>query len=681
MRVIFKRFATAVVLLLVIVCAAGCSRKQEKKPKPKPQATAVVDNGNIDAQGKGEGQSDKPLVIGCDKLSKKFNPFAAKSMDDKQAVDLTQLYLVSCDRQGQIIYKGIDGEVKTYNGNSYTYYGPADISVKYNKKKDETLYTILLRDDLRFSDGEPVTIDDVIFTMYVLCDKDYKGSYNLGNQNIKGLLRYQNNKKVKNISGIKRLGNYKMSIITDGFNVSMAEALKIPVCPLHYYGDVAKYNYSKKRFGFKKGDISGICANKTSPAGAGPYRFVKYEEKIAYYASNEIYYKGCPKIAYVQLKEMGGILKAAQSKIDRETAGSQGTAASGDGVTEENNGDGPVLNRNAEALEMTEGTVDVINTVLDGEDISWVAYANSNGEITGNKITTNFVPTGVYQYIGINAQNVKTGKEPGSRQSKNLRKAFAVAFSAFRDNLYDYYKDGLCIIQYPCSSASWLCAGKGDEDYKQAYNRGINGGAIYNEEDDAEKRYEDVKAAVLSYLEAAGYTINGMSVSSAPAGAALEYSIIVAGGETNPLYQLVSQAAGMFQDIGMELDIIPASGEEEVEKRITNGKLQMWAGRCNTNTGISLYKRYADKDSLFGITNKGFAKLAKLADRTVKDKFRKQRYKRCYNSILGMAVEVPVIEQQEALLYSSSRIDTDTMAKDLTAYYSWVNEIESVEMK
>lgn len=474
MRVIFKRFATAVVLLLVIVCAAGCSRKQEKKPKPKPQATAVVDNGNIDAQGKGEGQSDKPLVIGCDKLSKKFNPFAAKSMDDKQAVDLTQLYLVSCDRQGQIIYKGIDGEVKTYNGNSYTYYGPADIEVKYNKKKDETLYTILLRDDLRFSDGEPVTIDDVIFTMYVLCDKDYKGSYNLGNQNIKGLLRYQNNKKVKNISGIKRLGNYKMSIITDGFNVSMAEALKIPVCPLHYYGDVAKYNYSKKRFGFKKGDISGICANKTSPAGAGPYRFVKYEEKIAYYASNEIYYKGCPKIAYVQLKEMGGILKAAQSKIDRETAGSQGTAASGGSVTEENNGDGPVLNRNAEALEMTEGTVDVINTVLDGEDISWVAYANSNGEITGNKITTNFVPTGVYQYIGINAQNVKTGKEPGSRQSKNLRKAFAVAFSAFRDNLYDYYKDGLCIIQYPCSSASWLCAGKGDEDYKQAYNRGIN---------------------------------------------------------------------------------------------------------------------------------------------------------------------------------------------------------------
>lgn len=678
MKAVFRRFIAVAVLLLVIACVAGCSHKQEKKPKPKPQATAAVDNGNIDAQGKGEGQSDKPLVIGCGRLNQKFNPFIVKSEDDKQAAMLSQLFLVSSDRQGQVIYKGIDGEVKTYNGNSYTYYGPADVETRYNKKKDETVYTILLRDDLVFSDGEPVTIDDVIFTMYVLCDKNYKGGYKLGDQNIKGLLKYQKNKKVKDISGIKRLGNYKMSITTDGFNASMTEALKIPVCPLHYYGNSGVYNYSKKRFGFKKGSISGICKNNTPPVGAGPYRFVKYEERIAYFAYNEIYYKGCPKIAYVQLKEMEDILETAQAKIDRETSNVQGTAAPGG---EEGSADEPVLNRNAETLEMTEGTVDVLNTVLGSEDISWVAYANSNGEVSGNKITTNFVPTGVYQYIGINAQNVKIGKEPGSRQSKNLRKAFAVAFSAFRGSLYDYNKDGLCIIQYPCSSASWLCADKEDKDFRQAYNRNINGDATYSEDDDEEKKYEDVKAAVLSYLEAAGYTINGMAVSSAPAGADMEYSIIVTGGKANPLYQLVSQAADLFKDIGMELHIVQPGGEKPVQKRFVKGKLQLWAGMCDTNAGSSLYKRYASNGSLFGIKNQVFSKLAKLADGTVKDKLRKKRYKRCYNSILEMAVEVPVIEQQEALLFSSARIDADTMAKDITVYYSWINEIESVEMK
>ena len=100
MKVIWKKVLTAAALS-VMACIAGCSHKEEKKPKPQPQATAVVDNGNIDAQGKGNGQSDVPLVIGCDKLSKKFNPFIAKTVPDQQAVSLTQLYLTGNDRQGR----------------------------------------------------------------------------------------------------------------------------------------------------------------------------------------------------------------------------------------------------------------------------------------------------------------------------------------------------------------------------------------------------------------------------------------------------------------------------------------------------------------------------------------------------------------------------------------------------
>lgn len=668
------RVISFAVLLAAVTIVTSCSSKQEKKPKPKPQATAIVDNGNIDAQGKGEGQSDIPLVIGCDKLNRKFNPFVAESKDDKQAVSLTQLYLVENDRRGQVIYNGIDGEVKTYNGNNYTYYGPADIETRYNRKKNETFYTITLRDDLKFSDGENVTIDDVIFTMYVLCDKDYKGSYKLGNYNIKGLSKYKNNKKVKNITGIKRLGNYKMGIVANGFDASMVHALKIPICPLHYYGDAEQYNYSRNKFGFKKGDISKVCANKTSPVGAGPYRFVKYENKIIYYASNEIYYKGCPRIAYVQLKEMRDILNTTQSKIDTETEEVQ---EKDNGVETGDTNKEPVPNRNAKVLEMTEGTVDILETVLSDKDISWVSYANSNGEVSGNRIVTTFVPAGVYQYIGISPGNVKAGKDAYSIQSKSIRKAFATAFSSLRGSLYN----SAYIIQYPCPAALWLCADKEDEGYSQAYNKDINGNIIYNETDDITKKYEDIKKAVLSYLEVAGYTINGMNVDSAPEGAGMEYSIIVAGGKKNPLYPLISETARLFKDIGMALNIVPAGNKKMVEKKVAKGQLQLWAGRCNTNAGYNLYKRYTGKDSLFGIKDQGFIKRAKRAEATVKDTLMKKRYKRCYNNILEMAVEVPVIEQHSALMCSSSRIDIDTMTEDITGYYSWINEIENIEMK
>lgn len=677
MKAIWKRVLTAAVALPVIACITACSHKQEKKPKPKPQATVVVDNGNIDAQGKGNGQSDIPLVIGCDKLNKKFNPFVAETVPDQQAVSLTQLYLIGNDRQGRIVYNGIDGEVRAYNGSNYTYYGPADIETRYNRKKDETLYYITLRDDLKFSDGEPVTIDDVLFTIYVLCDKNYKGDYKLGSHDIKGLSKYQKNKNIKNIAGIRRLGNYKMSITTNGFDASMIQSLKIPICPLHYYGNIEKYNYSKKKFGFKKGDISTVCANKTSPVGAGPYRFVKYEQKVIYYTSNEIYYKGCPQIAYVQLKEMKEILNATQAKIDNEPSPEK---VPGDEKAEDTKKD-PALNRNAEALEMTEGTVDVLDTVLSKEDISWVSYANSNGEISGNRISTNFVPTGIYQYIGINPDNVKTGTDAYSEKSKNLRKALATAFSAFRSILYDYYADGTCIIQYPCSSASWLGTSKDDENYSQAYNKDINSDIVYNEDTDITKNQDNLKKAVLSYFEAAGYTTDGMSVTDAPAGANTEYSIIVSGGKSNPLYQLVSQTADFFKEIGITLDIVKSGDKKTVAKRVANGRLQLWAGRCDTSKDYNLYKRYTGKESLFGIKEPTFVKLAKRAGTTVKDTLKKKRYKNLYNNILEMAVEVPVIEQQSAIMCSSSRIDMDTMTKDITVYYSWINEIENIEMK
>jgi peptide/nickel transport system substrate-binding protein len=44
------------------------------------------------------------------------------------------------------------------------------------KDKDTTTYKIKIRDDIKFSDGEKLTIDDVIFNMYVYADPEYAGS-------------------------------------------------------------------------------------------------------------------------------------------------------------------------------------------------------------------------------------------------------------------------------------------------------------------------------------------------------------------------------------------------------------------------------------------------------------------------------------------------------------------------
>ncbi len=684
MKAIYKKAAAYFLIMAVLISSAGCSKKVKKEPKPEPKATAVVDNGNTDAKGKGGGQSDVPLVIGCDKIKKKFNPFVMKNGADKQAVDLTQIYLLENDRNGEIIYHGIDGEVKDYDGNSYTYYGPADVDVSFNDDKNETLYTITLRDDLLFNDGEPVNIDDVIFTMYVLCDKNYKGDFKLGLQNIKGLSKYRKG-KAKKIAGIRRIGDYKMTVTTAGYDKNMIYALQIPICPLHYYGDINKYNPKKNKFGFKRGDISSVCANKSSPVGAGAYRFVKYENGIIYYASNEIYYKGCPKIAYVQIKEMTSILKAASNKIEKAIE----TEQSEEGIEEQRDIKGeytPVpegtLNHNAEAMEMSEGTMDIINADLTSEDLFWVSQVNSNGEISGNKIDTQFISDGSYQYLGINASNVKVGNNPISRQSKNLRRAFATAASAFKSDLYESYKEGTEIIEYPYLSSLWFMPKTGDEGYSKAYVTDIDGNELYDEDTDPERKYERVKEAVLGYLKAAGYTISSDDkVMTAPRGAHMSYSIMIAGGAKNPLYQLVNDISVLFEEIGMRLNILPVSSERLLKNRLSKGEQQLWIGSCDIKDDYWIAGKYTDNNSIFGMHDNMLTKLEQKADTSVTNKKLKKLYGQFFERVRNIAVEVPVNEFKTAIMYSSARIDMDTMTRDVTLFYNWSNEIENIEMK
>ena len=144
-------------------------------------------NGNTSG---GNTASDTPLVVGYAPFSSKFSPFFSETAYDQDVWVMTQLGLLTSDRTGAIIYKGIEGETIDYNGTDYTYYGPADLEVTENA--DGTVYyDFTLRDDLKFSDGEPLTIDDVIFSMYVLCDPTYEGNSTLYAQPIEGMEAYR----------------------------------------------------------------------------------------------------------------------------------------------------------------------------------------------------------------------------------------------------------------------------------------------------------------------------------------------------------------------------------------------------------------------------------------------------------------------------------------------------------
>lgn len=132
------------------------------------------------------------LVVGYSPFSSKFSPFFSKTAYDADVAAMTQVGLLTTDRLGNLILQAIDGERTSYMGTEYLYTGIADITIeKSDVAPYDTTYTIEIRDDLVFSDGDPLTIDDVIFTMYALCDPTYTGSSTLYSTNIKGMKNYR----------------------------------------------------------------------------------------------------------------------------------------------------------------------------------------------------------------------------------------------------------------------------------------------------------------------------------------------------------------------------------------------------------------------------------------------------------------------------------------------------------
>ena len=175
--------AMAVAMAAGLLAGCGSSASSSAESVASSEATS-------EAAATDTGSSDGTLVLADTGFEGKFSPFFAASSADQHVIDLTNISLLGADRKGEMILKGIEGETREYNGTDYTYYGPADCEVTENADGTVT-YAINMRDDLVFADGTPITIDDVIFNLYVYMDPTYDGSATLYSMPIAGLDDYR----------------------------------------------------------------------------------------------------------------------------------------------------------------------------------------------------------------------------------------------------------------------------------------------------------------------------------------------------------------------------------------------------------------------------------------------------------------------------------------------------------
>ena len=134
--------------------------------------------------GNGDGGKTQPdaLVLMSEELDGLFNPFYSTTAADGTIVSMTQI--------GMITNKYVNNEiVEAFGDDEATVV--LDYESVYAADQDETTYTFVIKNGIKYSDGKPLTMHDVLFNLYVYLDPVYTGSSTMYSTDIKGLKAYR----------------------------------------------------------------------------------------------------------------------------------------------------------------------------------------------------------------------------------------------------------------------------------------------------------------------------------------------------------------------------------------------------------------------------------------------------------------------------------------------------------
>ena len=155
-----------------------------------------------------------------------------------------------------------------------------------------------IKEGIKWSDGQPLTADDFIYTYEVVADKDYKGNEKKGISYIKGVNEY-NQGNAEKIPGIKKIDNRTVEIEFKGFPGTIT----------------APYMWGLLRYVLPKHHLNGIPVKdmpnspklRTDIVTLGPYIPTEIISGVGFKAkANPYYFKGKPKVENLSVEVISG---------------------------------------------------------------------------------------------------------------------------------------------------------------------------------------------------------------------------------------------------------------------------------------------------------------------------------------------------------------------------------------
>ena len=166
---------------------------------------------------------------------------------------------------------------------------------------------------------------------------------------------------------------------------------------------------------------------------------------------------------------------------------------------------------------------------------------------------------------------------------------------------------------------------------------------------------------------------------------------------------MVSEAKKALETIGMNLIITDLSDSSGLWTGIDAHQVDMWCAAWSATVDPDMYQIYysdvanckgdlgTGKNPYGGAAQGGSNKMYCIADpeldnlimtarESLDQSYRKTMYKACLDIVVDWAVEVPVYQRQNAIIFSTERVNMSTVTPDITTFYKWYSEIEKIEL-
>ncbi|MED0992389.1 ABC transporter substrate-binding protein [Bacillus nitratireducens] len=251
------------------VLLAGCAQEEKstnetaKMPKVKDEFIKASDKAKSPAKAK---ERKDTFVIGMPSPGGIFLPHFMENGWDGNITQAIFAPLVGLDKEGKPI---------------------PILAKKWDISENQLTYTFHLKDDVKFSDGSPLTADDVAFTLTLLHDPTYSGATDISQTAIKGGQAYKEG-KATSIEGIQVIDPKTITITTEKVNAQTLSLIGGEVISKAYYGKE-----------YKQGNLDYLKELYGKPMGAGAYKLDKYiPGQEVRFVANENYFEGKPKIEH-----------------------------------------------------------------------------------------------------------------------------------------------------------------------------------------------------------------------------------------------------------------------------------------------------------------------------------------------------------------------------------------------